>query len=308
MGPGATVSTLVGRLGRVGLRASKGRVRQLLSSLAASGLAQSRTHSDDSFAATPAGLAQIAAAEARVAIEAELRELERLRTQLLGVVGHELRTPLTAIRTSVGLLQDPVVRPSATECERLLANIAAGAERMQQLVSDVLDIARFRSGDVRLQRRAFDAAELAERVSGAMRPTLAQKHQHLEIEIGARPLVYGDRARLRQVLLNLLGNAHRFAPPGAAIRMAVTAQGGDVVWSITDRGPGISAEDLPRLFQRFFADDLPGREPTGAGLGLPIALAIARAHGGTIDVHSAPGVGSTFSLRVPFRGAEEMEP
>jgi signal transduction histidine kinase len=308
MGSSATVSTLVARLAQIGLGANERRVRQLLNRLAASGLAQSQTEGDDSFAPTPAGLAQIAAVEARIAIEAELTELERLRTQLLGVVGHELRTPLTAIRTSVGLLQDPVVHPSATESERLLANIAAGAERMQQLVSDVLDIARFRSGHVRLQRRAFDAAELADGVCGTMRPRLAQKGQHLEFDIGARPLVYGDRARLRQVLLNLLGNAHRFAPPGAAIRMAVTTQGADVLWSITDRGPGISAEDLPRLFQRFFADDGPGREPTGAGLGLPISLAIARAHGGTIDVHSAPGVGSTFSLRVPFRGAEEMEP
>lgn len=308
MGAGATVSTLVAVFARIGLRADERRVRQLLDRLAATGLAESRTEDDDSFAPTPAGLAQLAAVEARIAIETELTELERLRTQLLGVVGHELRTPLTAIRTSVGLLQDPAVHPSATEGERLLANIAAGAERMQQLVSDVLDIARFRSGHVRLQRRAFDAAELAERVCGTMRPRMSQKRQHLEFDIGARPLVYGDRGRLRQVLLNLLGNAHRFAPPGAAIRMAVTTQGGDVVWSITDRGPGISAEDLPRLFQRFFADDHPGLEPTGAGLGLPISLAIARAHGGTIDVHSAPGVGSTFSLRVPSRGAEEMEP
>ncbi|MEX2046875.1 MAG: HAMP domain-containing sensor histidine kinase [Chloroflexota bacterium] len=307
LGSGATVSTLAARLGRMGLHTSEVRVRQLLDILAVRGLVRSRPRDDDAFSATTAGLTQIAAVDARVAIGDELAELERLRTQLLGVVGHELRTPLTSIRTSVGLLQDPVVRPSAAEHDRLLANIAAGAERIQHLVADVLDIARFRSGDVRLQLSAFDPAELAESARGAMTPALAQKGQHLTIEIGARPLVYGDRARLRQVLLKLLGNAHRFAPAGAAIRMTLTARGSDVVWSIADGGPGIPAEDLPRLFERFFAANGPGPARSGAGLGLPISLAIARAHGGTIEVDSAPGVGSTFRLRVPIRAQEEAE-
>jgi signal transduction histidine kinase len=243
----------------------------------------------------------------RVAIETELANLERLRTQLLGVIGHELRTPLTAIRTSVGLLQDPGVRPSAAERDRLLASIARGAERIQVLVADVLDIARFRTGDVRLQLRVFDAAELVEGVSADMTAALAQKRQHLELEISERPQVYGDRTRLRQVLLKLLSNAHRFAPAGAAISVRLVTHGQNVIWSVADRGPGISAEDLPRLFERFFAADAPGFEGGGAGLGLPISLAIAQAHGGTIEVDTAPGIGSTFSLCVPLRGPEEAE-
>ena len=305
---GATLAELIARLGQLDLRIGDERLRELLDALVARGLLQPVTSADAvGYVPTTAGLAQAAALEARVAIEIELADLERLRTQLLGVVGHELRTPLTAIRTSVGLLQDRVVRPNAAERGRLLASIAHGAERIQHLVADVLDIARFRAGDVRLQLRTFDAADLAESVTAAMAPALAQKRQHLGLEIAGRPMVYGDRTRLRQVLLKLLSNAHRFAPPGAAIGVRLTTRGEDVIWSVTDRGPGISAEDLPRLFERFFAADAPTLDGSGAGLGLPISLAIAKAHGGTIEVETAPGVGSTFSLSVPMRGPEEAE-
>jgi two-component system OmpR family sensor kinase len=108
----------------------------------------------------------------------------------------------------------------------------------------------------------------------------------------------------------LLSNAHTFSPVGSPIRLIVAADGDRVTWAVADRGPGIAAEDRARLFERFFivASDSSG-EKAGAGLGLPIALAIAQAHGGTIEVESAPGRGSTFILRVPARGpAEASEP
>jgi signal transduction histidine kinase len=305
----ATAAGVAARLARIGVHVQEERLRSLLEELVERGLLQPVANVDRVFyVATTAGLAHIAALEARVAIDAELADLERLRTQLLGVVGHQLRTPLTAIRTSVGLLQDPRVQPNTAERARLLANIAIGAERIQHLVADVLDIARFRAGAVRLQLRIFDAAELAEGVTEAMTTALAQKRQRLALEITQRPLMlYGDRARLRQVLLKLLSNAHRFAPPGAAIAVRVTTRDERIIWSVADRGPGISAEDLPRLFERFFAPDTPGLGGAGAGLGLPISLAIAQAHGGTIKVETAPGIGSTFSLCVPIQGPEEAE-
>jgi signal transduction histidine kinase len=306
---GATVDGLVARLEQLGVRIGGERLQQLLAALVARHLIHPITGVNATgYVPTTAGLAQAAALETRAEIETELADLERLRTQLLGVVGHELRTPLTAIRTSVGLLQDPGVQPSEAERDRLLENIARGAERIQRLVADVLDIARFRAGEVRLQLRTFDAAELAEGVTAAMAPALAQKRQHLRLEIPERPMVFGDRIRLRQVLFKLLSNAHRFAPPGAAIAVRLKTDGDDIIWSVADRGPGISAEDLPRLFERFFAPDAPTLDGSGAGLGLPISLAIAQAHGGTIEVETAPGIGSTFSLRVPLRGPEEAEP
>lgn len=303
VGAGATAPELVARLEQVGLRLTRGRATELLCALAYRDLVWKSSGRADRarFEPTDRGVARTSALETRLQVEAELADLERLRTQLLGVVGHELRTPLTAIRTAAGLLQDSRLQPNPEETRRLLSNIARSAERMQRLVSDVLDIARFRAGEVRLQLRAFDAAGLAERAVAAMSPVTLQKRQHLRLDATTRPLVYGDRQRLEQVLLKLLSNANRFAPPGAEIRLRVETSGNDVLWSVVDRGPGISAEDLPRLFERFFAADHPAPEQAaGPGLGLAISLAVARAHGGTIEVESSPGSGSTFRLRIPI--------
>ncbi len=237
-------------------------------------------------------------------IEAELADLERLRTQLLGAVAHELRTPLTAIRTSVGLLQDPTVRPSATDADRLLANIASSAERMQRLVADVLDIARFRAGAVRLQLRQFDAVALAQEVAVGTEPLYSVKRQRIVLETPERVLLFADRRRIEQVLVNLLSNANKFSPTDTMVRLVVERRDAEVVWSVTDEGPGIPAEDQPHLFERFFVNEQRFPDQAGAGLGLPISLAIAQAHDGAIDVESGPG-GTTVRLRVPIRGPAE---
>jgi len=301
LGEGATVDELNARLQTVGLALATERVHQVLEGLRAGGSVV-RHAGAGVYAPTHHGRARLHGRG--VGIDAERAALERVRTELLGVVGHELRTPLTVIRTSVGLLQDPLVWPSPTEGKRLLANIAQAAERIQALVADVLDIARFRSGTVHLQCRSFDAAELAETVVDALMPSLAQKQQHVQLRIDDRPIVYGDRSRMRQVLVKLIGNAQRFSPAGTTITVSVGVQGDDVAWSVADSGPGIPTTELPRLFDRFFGPTTESTGAVGPGLGLPIAAAIARAHGGTIEVDSAPGSGSTFVLRVPLRGPE----
>ena len=115
--------------------------------------------------------------------------------------------------------------------------------------------------------------------------------------------MYGDRRRLEQALHNLLSNAHKFSPDGAEVRLSVAARGDDITWSVADHGPGIAPEDQSRLFERFFtvATDASG-DGAGTGLGLPIVRAVALAHGGAIEVESAVGRGSTFTLRVPASG------
>jgi signal transduction histidine kinase len=177
---------------------------------------------------------------------------------------------------------------------------------MQRLVTDVLDLARFRSGTLTLQARRFDGVGLAREAGAALASLLQDRAQHLDLREPDGPIwVYGDRRRLEQALLNLLSNAHKFSPTGATIGMALTVEGEDVVWSVEDRGPGIAPEDRARLFERFFtsASDSGG---SGTGLGLPISLAIAEAHGGTIEVESEPGRGSRFALRVPAHGPAEL--
>jgi signal transduction histidine kinase len=238
-----------------------------------------------------------------------LAALEQLRTDLLSTVAHELRTPLTAVRTAIGLLLDKSVQPEAEMRTQLLETISQSAERMQRLVTDVLDLTRSRLGGMSLQLRRFDAVALAREVAAPLQAVVASRQQTLELDVPAGPIwVYGDHRRLEQALTNLVSNAHKFSPNGSPIRLAVSRHGADVVWTVIDRGVGIAPEDRPRLFERFFSSptDAAGQR-AGTGLGLPLALAIAQAHGGTIDVESALGQGSTFSLRVPVAGPPEED-
>jgi signal transduction histidine kinase len=190
----------------------------------------------------------------------------------------------------------------------MLETIERNAERMQRLVGDILDLARFRTGAIRLQRRQFDAADVAEAAAATIRPLAGQRGQTIDLQVG-RPgwNVYGDRPRLERALLNLVSNAQRFAPAGGRIGIHATREpDGGTRWTVTDDGPGISLEDQARLFERFFVGRNDRHEAhEGVGLGLPTALAIAQAHGGTIEVRSRPGEGSTFSLVIPADGASE---
>jgi signal transduction histidine kinase len=250
-------------------------------------------------------------------VAARLAELEQLRTDLLAAVGHELRTPLTSLRTCAGLLLDPTAHPDPETETQLLQTIARSADRMQRLLSDLLDLARFRTGRLQLQCRRFDAGQLAREVAAAMAPVLEQRGQSLALVLPPAPVsIYGDHRRLEQVLVNLVSNAQKFSPEESQIQLTVSAADGEVRWSVTDLGPGIAPKDQARLFERFFTTPSPpapgspnqkDQEGSGAGLGLPIALAIVQAHGGTIDVDTAVGRGSTFTVRVAANGPGEVE-
>jgi signal transduction histidine kinase len=235
-----------------------------------------------------------------------LEEVERLRTEFLSTVAHELRTPLTAVRTSVGLLMDPTIHADPETHQTLLENISNSADRMQHLVNDLLDLARFRSGHIHLQVQSVDGRELARAGADAVKILAREKRQRIDLTLPKRAVrVMGDRFRLEQALINLLSNASKFSPEDSTIGLTLRSVGANVEWCVSDEGPGIEAEDMDRLFERFFTrrrDTL--ASSSGAGLGLPIALAVAQAHGGTIVVESQPERGSTFALRVPKKHTE----
>jgi signal transduction histidine kinase len=237
---------------------------------------------------------------------ASLEQLETLRTDMVSTIAHELRTPLTAVRTNVGLLLDPDAQPSDEQRETLLRSIERNAERMRRLIADILDLSRFRAGTVALQLRPFRSVALAAGAISVVAPLAAARGVDivLEAHVGEGHEVYGDRRRLEQALLNLLSNAVRFSPQNAVVDVTVERNGDQTLWRVTDRGPGISDDDQPRLFERFFVGrgDSSGE---GVGLGLPTALAIAQAHAGSIEVESELGRGSTFALVVPTSGPEE---
>jgi signal transduction histidine kinase len=238
-----------------------------------------------------------------------LKDLERMRTDFLSIIAHELRTPITVMRTLTGLLLDPASDPSDEQRRTMLETMERNAERMQHLIGEILDLARYRAGTIGLQLRAFDAAELAESAVATIRPLAEARHQTVDLRVprGPSPRVFGDRPRLDRALLNLVANAQRFAPDGGRITVRLQRpEAGLIRWAVTDDGPGIPLEDQAHLFERFYVGTHDPNEPhESVGLGLPRALAIAQAHGGTIDVRSRPGRGSTFTLVVPAAGPAE---
>ena len=190
----------------------------------------------------------------------------------------------------------------------MLRAIAESAALMQRLVTDLVDLARFQSGAIRLDITRFEARSLAEDAINAM-DALFQSHEHaVVLDAPSRVWVHADRRRCQQALVNLLSNANKFAPVGSAITLRVGALDEEITWTVVDEGPGIPASVRPYLFERFFTLSRgDSRNADGTGLGLPIAMAIAQAHAGTIDVDSAPGQGSAFTLRIPARAEETSE-
>jgi two-component system OmpR family sensor kinase len=220
---------------------------------------------------------------------------QRLR-RFVADASHELRTPLAAVRAYAELFgRGAEERPD--DLERVMTGIGRESERMSALVEDLLLLARLDEGrplerdPVRLDELATEAVETARAVDPS-HPT----------DLAVEPLVaLGDRTRLRQVLDNLLGNARSHTPPGTAVHVRVSKNGGDAVIEVADDGPGMSAEQAERAFERFYrADPSRSRHSGGVGLGLSIVSAVTEAHGGTVSVETEPGRGTSFRVRLPL--------
>jgi signal transduction histidine kinase len=218
IGEGATPSDLAARFKRLESAAEYAGTAAILARLAQRGLVYRATTGGENARYVLTSLGQQyadASFESSPELTTRLEELERLRSDLLATIAHKLRTPLTAVRTCVGLLLDPAVELDAGTREHLLRSIEQSTDRMQQLVSDVLDLTRLRAGKVQLQLRRFDARTLARDATASLEPLLQHRGQHLKLEQpNAAIWVYGDRRRLERALLNLLSNAHKFSPEG----------------------------------------------------------------------------------------------
>jgi signal transduction histidine kinase len=232
-------------------------------------------------------------------LDAEHREVNQLRSDLMFTVSHELRTPLTLIRTSIGLLLDS--SPDEDMLLRLLHNIKRSSERMHALINDLLDLARLHGDHFPLQIRTIDTGTLVDGAVSLMQPLLDAKRQTVARAIPAPPpVVPGDYRQIERVLLNLLGNANKFAPRESEIAISIREDEREATIAVQDVGPGISASSMPHLFDEYFvvaANSSP--HSVGAGLGLPIAKGIVEAHGGRIWAESAVGVGTTISFTLP---------
>ncbi|MCY4417168.1 MAG: response regulator [Chloroflexi bacterium] len=226
-----------------------------------------------------------------------LQDLERLRAEFLGMVSHELRTPLTSIRGSANTLLDEGAMLDPVEMRQFHRIIFEQSERMRGLISDLLDVARIETGSLSVTPAPVEVSALMEEVKGIF--LAVGSGNNIRIDLPADlPMVLADRRRVVQVLNNLLSNAVRESPEPSVIRVNAAFQGGYVAVSVSDRGRGIPANLLPRLFRKFSrsADD----EQTDTGLGLAICKGIVEAHGGRIWAESdGPDTGARFTFTLP---------
>ena len=229
---------------------------------------------------------------------ARLAATEERERQFLMSVSHELRTPLTAIRGHVdalrdGLIDDPALVGASLEV------VASEATRLERLVGDVLDLAKLRAHRFTVQTEEVDMGRLVEHAYGSFGDEARRRAIDYELlGADAAPTIITDGDRVLQVITNLLKNAFRWTPDGGSIGVALASANGTVRVDVVDTGPGISPEDVQRIFSPFVS-----RDTQGTGLGLPIAQELAAALGGRVEVDTEPGRGSRFRLVLPARSS-----
>ncbi|MBV9602837.1 MAG: response regulator [Chloroflexi bacterium] len=234
------------------------------------------------------------------------RELDRMKTEFVSQVSHELRTPLTAIKGFTELLLDGDAGEVNDEQQEYLDIVKSNVDRLVALINDLLDISRIESGRIKLDLAPIDLAAIITSVVATMRPLLDAKQQTLTTSVEADlPLAMGDRDRVVQVVTNLVSNAHKYTQAEGAITVSAERTDNLLRVAVQDNGMGIPADDIPKLFTRFFrVDSSLTREIGGTGLGLSIVKSIVELQGGTVSVESEVGRGSTFAFTLPIAGAE----
>jgi two-component system phosphate regulon sensor histidine kinase PhoR len=228
----------------------------------------------------------------------ELRRLETIRQDLVGNISHELRTPLASLRALVDTLRDGALEdPPAAQ--RFLDLMETEVDALTQIVQETLELSRIESGRVPLRLKPTAVNDLILPVLERLRPQGERAGLDIGLDLpGDLPPVLADPERVQQVISNLLHNAIKFTPSGGRITISAEPVGEEVTISVSDTGVGISAQDLPRVFERFYKADR-ARSGGGTGLGLAIAKHIVQSHGGRIWAESVEGKGSTFSFSLP---------
>jgi two-component system phosphate regulon sensor histidine kinase PhoR len=230
----------------------------------------------------------------------ELRSLQTMRRDLIGNISHELRTPIAGIKAMTETLLDGAVHEKEASVD-FLRRIQSEADRLSQIVSEVTQLSRIESGRAELNIEPVDLGALMDDAIAEMRPLADRSSVTISKEIPpGLPRISVDRDRIRQTLINLVHNAVKFNRTGGTVTVSAGYDDKSVTVSIADTGAGISADDLPRVFERFYKADK-ARTGSGSGLGLAIAKHTVQAHGGEISVQSTLGKGSTFTFSLPRR-------
>ena len=233
----------------------------------------------------------------------DLKKSEEMRKQFVANVSHELRTPITSIRSYAETLTDSEDLPKETE-KQFLGVILNESDRMTNIVADLLTLSKFDAGSIAFNFERFSFEHSIQDIHSAMLLE-AQKHRHTFTVETASPLpdIVGDRSRIEQVLINMVTNAVKYTPDGGRIVLAAGSDGKNVWASVRDNGIGIPAEDVDKVFDRFYrVDKARSRESGGTGLGLSIAKEIVMRHNGALTLESEKGEGTVITMVLPVEG------
>jgi two-component system phosphate regulon sensor histidine kinase PhoR len=229
----------------------------------------------------------------------ELRSLQTMRREFVGNVSHELRTPLAAIKAIVDTLRDGAIDDKEAAMN-FLNRLDVEVDGMTQMVAELTELSRIETGRIKLKPEPVNINSLIEEVTARLSPQAERQQVSLSTELSFDlPPIQVDKERIRQVIVNIVHNAIKFTPSGGRVAISTNHSGESVVARVSDTGIGISKDDLPHIFERFFKADK-SRSTSGTGLGLAIAKHIVQTHGGSIWVQSEEGKGSTFSFNLPL--------
>jgi len=297
---GVSASLLIGLIGVIGFSFGMSRplreLRRGIKSLSRSGLTDPiRVYSNDEFGELAGAFNDMAA---------RLTEEERMRSDFISMLSHEIRTPLTSIRESVNLIAEEVMGDINEKQRRFLLIASHELERITTLLNRFMQISRLEAGGVEIHQREIDLCEFVLGAISRLVPAAEAKDISIRSNISAGISNFNcDPDNLQQVLLNLLGNAIKFSPRGSEILVSVRREEAgkvaNLVFSVTDRGPGIPDVEQALVFHKYYRASGVRDEVDGVGLGLSISKHIVEAHGGEIGVCSKPGDGSTFSFTLP---------
>jgi signal transduction histidine kinase len=237
-------------------------------------------------------------------LERDARErdrVEQMKDDFVLTVSHELRTPVTVVKGFAEMLTEQRRSLSARQYEAAEV-IAESAGQLQKMINDLLDLARSDAGKLRIESKPTSVRSLAQRIGRQMRPHFEEREQRLTVSVEKNlPEVQADPDRIGQVLANLLTNANKYSPEGARVRLAASRVGKEIEFAVTDNGPGLAADDIDHVFERFWrAESGETQSVGGTGLGLAIAKSLVELHGGAIAANSTPGEGATFRFVLPI--------
>ena len=237
--------------------------------------------------------------------EEKLAETMEMKSQFISTVSHELRTPLTAIKEGLNIVLEGIAGRVKKKQKEFLNLAKRNVDRLSILVNDVLDFQKLESGRMKFDFSPHKIADTVREASDTMK-LFAEKNK---IDLIVKPAddlgeAIFDHNHIIQVLTNLLSNAIKFTPQGGKVILEAIRQHKEIIITVSDTGMGISKEDLPKIFERFYRVNRPGKEIQGTGLGLPIVAQIITQHNGRISVESEPDKGTTFIVCLPINPAD----